>query len=410
MNFLFPVSVYSLKEVYFLTFVRTLLAFGYTMANMFIPLYLLEKHQLSVGIVGTISSLSMLFGLVGWLFAGTLIKRFNEKFLITRSLFLRSMNYLTIGVLILIHAPYYFFFPFLFLNHFLLGITISPMESLILTSSEEEKRHIAVSIHRVGMNIGWSLGPLVGGFFVETHYALPFFGTFLIVLICAFLILWGLPEPKQVKHEITYNFINLFRNRKFLFFSLNSLNLFIMMSLLITPLAMYLTNHFQISKVDLGKLYFLNGVMVVILQIPISVKIKNLPLASQLGLFLYFVGFSLVGGYSPDWGFPFLILCIVIVTLGELLGVSPVYAIASIYAKEKNHQENITNFYASSFMGFMRSLGWSIGPLIAGWIQEFFSSSPLTIWLLSSSFALMGMIINQILFFYYPLRFKHTDS
>ncbi|MCX7811047.1 MAG: MFS transporter [Leptospiraceae bacterium] len=387
--------------VYFLTISHMLIAFGYTMSYVFIPVYLFEVKHLSAGIVGSITGLATFFGLLGWLPASFLTQKMGEKLLMIVSFTIRSLNFFFLGWIIYFDLPYLSLIPFLLLNTFLMGISISPLESYILNITTKDNRNIAVSIHRTGMNIGWAFGPFVGGILAHINYALPFFGTFALTLFAVFLIQLTISSNfrNSKSYKISYkSFKTFFTQKKFLLFSLNSLNLFILMSLLITPLSVFLTSHFQISKMDLGKLYLLNGLMVSFLQIPFSLWIKDLYFSVQAGLFLYFVGYFSVGFFSEFHHLELIFLSMVIITIGEILSVSAVYTLASFFAKENSELDDGTiNSYVSSFIGFIRSLGWSIGPIIAGWIQDFVQS-PLMVWFLSSVFGIVGLIFYAIIF------------
>ncbi|GIX42390.1 MAG: MFS transporter [Leptospiraceae bacterium] len=403
-------------SVYYITIARMLLAFGYTMSYVFIPVYLYQIKHLSAGIVGTITGLSTLFGLTGWIPASTLIQKLGEKKLMVYSFLIRAFNFLFIGCIIYFDLNYFFLIPFLLLNSFLMGISVSPMESFLLNMTDHNNRNIAVSIHRTGMNIGWAFGPFIGGILAEKHFALPFAGTFFLTLAAVILIFFKIhseeSKPSNSKKYISFQSLKIFlSNKLFLFFSINSLNLFILMSLLITPLSVFLTGHYNISKTDLGKLYLLNGLMVGFLQIPISLWFKNLYFSIQTGLALYFIGYLSIGIFAEmNFFHQLLYISIIIITLGEILSVSPVHTVSSFFAKENSQlEDSILNGYVSSFIGFIRSFGWSIGPIIAGWIQDWFHS-PLLIWLLSASFGIIGILVFQILFYFNPSRFNNSNT
>jgi len=105
-----------------------------------------------------------------------------------------------------------------------------------------------------------------------------------------------------------------------------------------------------------------------------------------------------VGFFCEFHHLELIFLSMVIITIGEILSVSAVYTLASFFAKENSELDDGTiNIYVSSFIGFIRSLGWSIGPIIAGWIQDFVQS-PLMVWFLSSVFGIVGLIFYTIIF------------
>lgn len=388
------------KSVYYITIAHMLLAFGYTMSYVFIPIYLFEIKKLSPGIIGTITGTATIFGLLGWLPASSLTIKLGEKQLMMYAFSLRALNFLIIGIIIYYDLNYIFIIPFLFFNTFIMGISISPLESFLLNITNLNNRNIALSIHRTGVNFGWAFGPFIGGILSEKNFAIPFFGTFALTLIAVlFLNFTVIYENSKTKFPISGIVVKrVFSNKNFLYFTLNTIQLFIMMSLLITPLSIFLTEHHHISKTNLGKLYFLNGLLVVLLQIPISIWIKNLFLSLQTGMLLYFLGFFSIGIFSFWKNLNLLYISILILTIGEMLAVSPAQTIASILAQENEEIDSFSsNSHVSSFFGFIRSTGWAIGPIIAGWIQEFFTS-PIEIWFLSSIFGLTGFIVYQILF------------
>lgn len=395
--------IFSLPiNIYYITIAHMLLAFGYTMSYVFIPVYLFEIKKLTPGIIGTITGIATIFGLLGWLPASSLIMKLGEKKLMIYAFSLRALNFLIIGILIYFDLNYLLLIPFLFFNTFIMGISISPIESFLLNTTNIKNRNIAISIHRTGMNFGWAFGPFIGGILSENNHAIPFFGTFLLTLLAVLLLYFTITNQNhKVNYKMEWSKVKkFFSNKNFLFFSLNTIQLFIMMSLLITPLSVFLTEHYQISKTNLGKLYLLNGLLVVIFQIPISLWTKNLFVSLQMGMLLYFFGFFSVGIFTNWKDMNLLYLSIFMLTTGEMLSVSPAQTIASLLAQENQDLDQFSiNSHVSSFFGFIRSTGWAIGPIIAGWIQELFSS-PIHIWFFSSIFGLTGIMIYQILYYF----------
>lgn len=390
------------SQIYYITFARLLLAFGYTMSYVYIPVYLFEVKKLSPSYVGMISGISTFLGLISWFFANYLSNLLGIRKLILISFGLRTIVFFLSGIVIYLDLSYYSLIPLLFLNSFLLGLSVSPMESYILQHTSEENRNIAFSIHRTGMNIGFSLGPLVGGFLAEYNFSYPFFGTFLLTLISIILVKHSIQKETIILRNLNFKRenINFFSNRILIYFLINSINIFIVMSLLITPLSIFLTHEYSISKYNLGKIYFLNGIMVALFQVPISLWIKNLFLSIQVGTFIYFLGFFSIGVFAQfSFDLNYIYLSVIIITLGELLSISSLQSYISILAEKttSNMNYNSLNHFVSSYIGFIRTLGWSIGPVLSGWYQEYFQKDPMIIWFLSPLNGLLGILIFYLL-------------
>lgn len=397
------------SEIYYITLARLLVAFGYTMSYVFIPIYLLEVKKLSPTLIGMISGISTFIGLISWFFVNILSNLFGEKKVILISFAIRTFIFLISGIIIYFDFSYIYLIPFLFANSFLLGLSVSPMESLILQKSNQENRNIAFSIHRVGMNIGWSLGPLLGGYLVEIHYAVPFYGTSFFTFFSLILLNNFIREEPKIKTSSSFKetYKSFFNNKILVFFLINSINIFIVMSLLITPLSVFITTYYAVSKVSIGKLYFLNGILVVLLQVPISIWFKNLFFSIQMGTFLYYIGFLSVGIFAHFFlSFHYFYLSVIVITLGELLSISSLHSFLSILAEKTNKNIELysLNNFVSSYVGFIRTLGWSIGPIFSGWIQDLFFQKPLWIWFMSPITAILAIVINQYLWKYNKIK------
>ncbi|MFN3604592.1 MAG: MFS transporter [Leptonema sp. (in: bacteria)] len=390
------------STIYYISFARLLLAFGYTMSYVFVPVYLSDVKKLPPSLVGLITGISSLLGLVSWFFVNFFSEKLGEKKMILVSFSIRTLVFLLSGIFIYFDFSYFYLILLLFANSFLLGLSVSPMEALIIANTNEDNRNLAFSIHRTGMNLGWALGPLLGGFLADYNYSFPFFGTFFLTLISMVLLnRWLKNEIRiQKSDSLKDNFKNFFQNRILVFFLLNSINIFIVMSLLITPLSVFLTNQHNITKVNLGKLYFLNGIMIVLFQVPVSLWTKNLFFSIQIGTLFYYLGFLSIGIFSYfSLKHSFFYLSIVIISIGELLTISSLHSLISLVAEKtnKNISSRSLNIFVSSYIGFTRTLGWSVGPVFAGWIQEFFNGQPLWIWFFSPITGLLGIGIHMYL-------------
>jgi len=149
------------------------------------------------------------------------------------------------------------------------------------------------------------------------------------------------------------------------------------------PFSVYAVEIIRITEYQLGMLYTINGLMVVLLQIPITRVFARYRLTIQLalGAVFYAVGYGVVGALT---GFGYFVLVIVIVTIGEMIMSPPAMVLTSRMAPEGR-----TGRYMGTFSFFVAS-GWSFGPLYGGLMLDQFSGSPAMAWAVIASLALLS--------------------
>ncbi len=393
--------------VYIISLVQMLLSLAYTMSYTIVPIYL-NSQNLLPSEIGLISGLSTFTGILGWLPAAKLTKILGEKKLLILSLSGRGISFLLIGIFVYIDVYFLFIIFFLFINTFLMGLNITPLESYLISNSKNLNQNLVYSIYRTSMNAGWAIGPLLGGYLAKQNLVYPFLATSFLILILSIVVFFFFKNQNynENQRKLSSGKFIIFKNLPFFFFCLNSLNLFVTMSLLITPLSLFLVHNYSVDSFEIGKLFFLNGIMVVFFQIPLSFFIKNLAFGLQLGLFLYFTGFISVGIFSYYFDFQWIYLSMFIITTGEILSVSSMYVLANKYANQ--YEIKISPGYVSSTIGFLRTSGWAMGPPIAGLFQEMIAS-PILVWFFSSAFTIFGIFINSIIFYKYKLDFNRPN-
>ncbi|MEO0202911.1 MAG: MFS transporter [candidate division WOR-3 bacterium] len=379
------------KDILSLVFARLIMAFGYSVSFPFLSIYLYEVKNLSMSLIGSILGISTVFGVIGRILGGMLSDYFGSKNVLVYSFFIRSFIFLSISLIITFNMDYKLFIPLLILNSLFFSINMSNMDTLVAQLSKEEDRSFAYSINRVGVNLGWALGPAIGGIIATKSYSLLFFISFLATISSAIMLNLTVQNVRAVSKTFEFPIKEILDNKFFVLFSVFSMGFFITMSQLISTLSVYSTNYINISKSELGILYATNGLLVVFLQIPISNYIEkiNEKKALIIGTFFYSIGyFSL--GFAHN--FYHLLISIIIITISEMFSVPSVQAIASILA----NKDRIGSFIG--FFGLFQGLGWAIGPIIGGFAMDLFKFNYVLMWLFISCFSLTSCILFCYLF------------
>ncbi|MCQ5376313.1 MAG: MFS transporter, partial [Methanomassiliicoccales archaeon] len=193
-------------------------------------------------------------------------------------------------------------------------------------------------------------------------------------------------KPSDSNDRFSFRDLLKLRNdHRFLVFCVFSLILWIVVAQMSSTFSVFSTSEVKVSVVEIGYLYAINGLIVVLAQLPVARYISrfNMSTIIALGALVYSIGYFLVGF---AFGFLFLAFCMVIITLGEII-TSP----SSMNLVANMSPENERGLYMG-FFGLFTSFGWSLGPFIGGVSIDLLSKSPVLMWGFISSFGVISAI------------------
>ncbi len=132
---------------------------------------------------------------------------------------------------------------------------------------------------------------------------------------------------------------------------------------LFPTLSVYAVEYAGISKVELGILYSLNGLMVVFLQFPVVRALSPFRMTTALvaGSILYATGYGMMG---LGHGLPLLTVSMFVVTAGEIITTPALMNLVANFSSVE-----LRGRYMGVF-GLFNSFGWSIGPLVGGYLLD----------------------------------------
>ncbi len=264
-----------------------------------------------------------------------------------------------------------FFPPMLVL--LMLGNSIQSPASNALISLSSDVKLKGFSILRIGNNIGWGIGPAVGGFILSYY---PFSSLFVLGLsmsIIALSISYFLRESER-KAGRTFSLHT--DNRMLIMLSVVALMLFMVQAQETVTLSNYAKIIRDIPYYQLGIIYLTNGLTVVASQpflFRVSKRLGNF-VSYSLGTLLYSAGYL---SYALDTSLLGFIISTVMLTFGEDLAFPTSITMVSNASKPENIGRNMGIYNA------FLSIGRSIGPIIGGSAFTV-TSSPLVIWALST--------------------------
>ncbi|MGP6206871.1 MFS transporter [Cuniculiplasma sp. SKW3] len=242
-----------------------------------------------------------------------------------------------------------------------------------LVSNDSSVKLKGFSIIRIGNNLGWGLGPAIGGYIINTTgFGFLFIYCFYMSLI-SFLISFFVNQVK-VTEERKLNFKT--SNFSLILLSIAALLLFMVQAQETVTLSIFSDRMLDGNFTNIGLIYMTNGIFVILLQplmYKVSIKIGSY-FSLLVGSFIYTSGYL---SYGLDSNFLGLILSTILLTFGEDLSFPAGYAIVAEISRKDRIGTNMGIYNA-----FM-SMGRAFGPLLGGYALSNFSSS-IMIWILAT--------------------------
>ncbi|MBC7108565.1 MAG: MFS transporter [Methanomassiliicoccales archaeon] len=377
------------ERVWILFIGRTIAAAGFSIVMPFLAIYLHEKLGVPMSIVGLIFLISSAIGAIGQLVGGEVADRLGRKSVMDLSIGARAAIFIMISFAVATDASFLLIGAFVVISNFLGSLFEPASNAMVADIVEPAKRLEAYGLLRIGVNIGWALGPLIGGFLAAFSYSSLFLLTAATSATVALLIYFKVEEsmkPGDSNERFSFKDLLKLRNdHRFFVFCVFSLILWIVVAQMSSTFSVFSTSEVKVSVIEIGYLYTINGLIVVFAQLPIARYISRFNMSTVIatGALVYSIGYFLVGF---AFGFLFLAFCMVIITLGEII-TSP----SSMNLVANMSPENERGLYMG-FFGLFTSFGWSLGPFIGGVSIDLLSKSPVLMWGFISSFGVISAI------------------
>ncbi|MBS8266657.1 MFS transporter [Mesobacillus boroniphilus] len=343
----------------------TVLARGSAFATLpFLAIYLSRNLDLHPVLIGITIGISPLSGVIGGFLGGHLSDRFGRKPVMIGSLF--SMSLVYFGFMIA-ETPGWF----IVLNALngLSGSFFEPTgQALIADLTEKSKRMRAFSLRYTAINIGASVGPLLGAYLAVVSAKSAFMVTgvmyFIYVLILALMMKkYSMGNPasdKASKVTIASSLKIIGKDKALRYLILGTIIINFGYSQMESNVPQYLESTIANGVFVYSVMLSINAVMVVLLQMPIShfaekFKTMQVMMAGAVFLSVGMLAFGFVTGWYTG------ILAIVFITIGEIL-IFP----SSSYLVDQLATDELrgTYFGAAQF----RRIGHFLGPIAGGYL------------------------------------------
>jgi MFS family permease len=376
---------------------RLLGSTGFSIVIPFLALYLHGTRGISMSAVGSVFFLGALCGVAGQIVAGEWSDRYGRKGVLAVSQLIRAGAFAGLGVAVLLDAPFFAFVALTGLSAFAGRMFEPPSGAMIADITQGERRMEAYGVLRIGGNLGWALGPAIGGFLAALSYASLFFIAAGVLLLAGLLIALNVEEtsPRHRRRREREPVIDrdvpalgptpadrgfslrgtaaVLRDPLFLRYCLITVLFFTAMAQLMSTISVYVVEWSGRSQVQLGALYTLNGLMVVLLQFPASRLFGGMRMTSALilGCLFYAAGYGIMGSGGS---FGLLMLAMFVTTTGEIIALPPSMNLVANFSPEDQRGRYMGVF------GIFNSFGWSIGPLVGGVLLDLTAGRSMLLW------------------------------
>ncbi len=358
-------------------------AFGNGLVVPFLLIYLHNERGIGLGVAGLVLATNAGVSLVSSPITGALVDRVGGKAMLTAAL-----GFLTVGF-----AGYAFVEnPWQgFLASAVTGIgngAFWPSQSTLLAGlTTREQRPATFGMQRVVMNLGIGLGGVAGGFIATESFRALFLLDALTFVAYAAVLTVFVHEPAHHAERAARggSYRTIFRHKVFMaLMAVNALYIGAGISQL-EILPAFAKNEAGVSEAAIGWLFFINTLVVVLLQLPttrLAEGRRRVPLLALIGvvsaaawLLVPVSGLWLSGAAA----FALLAVAVAVFALGECLHGAVLPALVVDLADPRL----LGRYMATSALSWQ--VGFTVGPALGG---ALLAVSPTGLWLVTASVCL----------------------
>jgi MFS family permease len=391
------------REVQLLQLGGLMNAFGNGLVVPFLLIYLHNERGIGLGVAGLVLATNAAVSLISGPVGGVLVDRVGGK-----AMLLTALGFLTLGFVgyAFVQSPWQGF-----LASAVTGIGNGffwPAQSTLLAGlTTRAQRSATFAMQRVVMNLGIGLGGVVGGFIAsESFQALFVLDALTFVAYAAVLTVFVHdPAHREARPKRTGTYRTVFRHKIFMALMVaNSLYIGAGIAQL-EILPAYAKNEAGVTEQGIGWLFFINTIVIVLLQLPttrLAEGRRRVPLLALVGavsaaawLLVPVSGLWLTGAAA----FALLAVAVAVFALGECLhgAVQPALVV------DLADPSLLGRYMAMSALSWQ--VGFMVGPAVGGVLL---ATSPTGIWIVMASVLVLGGIVTLALERGLPLALRRV--
>jgi len=266
-----------------------------------------------------------------------------------------------------------------------------PSMSIIGDLAGPAQRKTAFALSRLAINLGMSIGPVVGGFLAMRSFRLLFYVDGTTALLAGLILVFvpwrsgapgkangePLPLPANVsaagvRPSTVLPYSSVLKDRRFLYFLLAMIPVELIFFQTLAAMPLFLVRDLHMTEAGFGTLLAINTVLIILIEVPLNAAMADWSNrhALVLGALLIGLGF---GGMALGSGIVWLSFTVVVWTFGEMI-LLPASAAHVAEVAPPTQSGAYMGLYS---MGF--SVAFAIGPALGVQMMERFGSA--SVWI-----------------------------
>lgn len=363
-----------------MAFARVVNTMGLSLVMTFLGIYIVEERGYPAWLYGLVALVANLAQSLSNAWAGALSDRIGRRPLITGSLLVRSVFIAALGTQILLEAPLWSLALNMVITSALRGCFEPVSYALVSDVCTDKQRIAAFGLQRMGTNLGWAVGPALGGILsLLINYGAVFYisaAGMIVAAIVTMRIVDPIRATTEKRHEnVLRSLGEAIRHPSLKLLMAGTFLAALIATQMYSTFSIFLVDELSLSKADIGVLYTLNGIGVLLLQLPAIAIVKRLGIATVLPWASLFdaLGFAMVGLAT---GVPGAALAMVIITSSEVM-FAPAHQTAIAEVADPAHRGR-----TYGVVGFAQIAGVAAAPLVGGLLLDATGHHHLTMWAL----------------------------
>lgn len=359
-----------------------------TMVLPFIALYANQILNVSKGDSGLVLAAYGIGAFITAPFAGKLSDKIGTLRMMKISLF-------STGIFLFLYSFVTNFVLFLVLTFIwaILSEAFRPA-SMAFISDEitSDRRKTAFALQRLAINLGMSIGPVVGGILSTINFHLLFYINALSSLAAGVFLTFSHFEKHSIVQKETevaepvvpQQKVSVFRDRKLIYFLLALIPVEIVFFQHIGALPLFIVSDLGYTNAVFGILTAVNTVLIIFIEVPLNDSMRHWDdrKALALGALLSAVGFGLMAFTNT---IPPIVALIVVWTFGEMIFFPSSGEYVAKIAPEKQRGEYMGYFQMSFSFAFM------VGPWLGAMALDLYG--PFNLWIGCLVFGLISTVM-----------------
>ncbi|MCA9675455.1 MAG: MFS transporter [Kofleriaceae bacterium] len=385
---------------------RAVNTMGMSLVMSFLGIYVVESRGYPAWLYGVCALAANLAQSMASAWAGELSDRIGRRPLITGSLVVRAFVISVLGLQVLLDAPLWALAINFAASSALRGGFEPVAYALVADVCRPDQRIAAFGLQRMGTNLGWAMGPAIGGLLtVWLPYGAVFFITGAALLAAAWTTT-GVPESRAAaagggdRVALGDAFREAWRNPPLLALLAATFLFALVHTQLFSTFSIYWADVMGLPKASIGLLYTINGVGVLLFQVPAIGLIRRIGVRRAMigAAAVYVVAYLTMGAAR---GFAGAAIAVAVITMAEIV-FSPAHQTAAAESGDPSRRGR-----TFGVVGFAQILGVAFAPLYGGTLLDQLGHHPLLMW---GGVAVMAVLLTATTSIYAALQQRESRA